>query len=199
MNHDETLRQRAGISQRAVVARILKVWAAADDTVREDGAQWYLTNGREIEQIAQDSGVRRETAAAVVAHLSPRMRWERNLLGAAELCNHDNVLPGFMGREVAGARSAMAAEYPLDTLRGPKTSAFARNLLGDEEAVTVDVWAVRVALGGDREDLDRVLNRKGVYDAIAHCYRLAARRAGVTPPTMQATTWLMVARNGYKS
>jgi hypothetical protein len=63
--------------------------------------------------------------------------------------------------------------------------------------VTVDVWAVRVALG-TRPDAEQCLTRVGVYDALEHCYRLAAQRAGVDPTTMQATTWI-VARNGRAS
>ena len=134
----------------------------------------------------------------MVAHLSPRISWGRALMAAEELLLHDQVLPGTMGRSVAGAREAMVSHAPMSTLRGPKIKNFARNLLGDPEAVTVDVWAMRVALGRKRTDHDLVLGRAGVYDAVAHCYRVAARRAGVTPATMQATTWI-VARNGRAS
>jgi hypothetical protein len=53
---------------------------------------------------------------------------------------------------------------------------------------------MRVALG-TRDDAETILGRAGVYAAIEHCYRLAARRACVDAVTMQATTWI-VARNG---
>jgi hypothetical protein len=50
-----------------------------------------------------------------------------------------------------------------------------------------------VAFNGQLED--KVLTRAGVYQAVAQAYRTAAQRVGVTPSTMQATTWI-VARNG---
>jgi hypothetical protein len=110
------------------------------------------------------------------------------------------VTGGVMGRSIAFAQSALDAYAnggdPLATLNGPKTSNFARNLLGDTDAVTIDAWAARVALPElGRKDVDRVMGRKGVYDGIAEAYRTAADRRGVSPSTMQATTWI-VARNG---
>ena len=88
------------------------------------------------------------------------------------------------------ARKALESDNPLGTFGGPKTRAFARNISGDREAVTVDVWACRVA-GIDETKLSRV----GVYEAVAQAYRDAASVKGVDPATMQATTWV-TARGG---
>ena len=86
------------------------------------------------------------------------------------------------------ARAAMVADDPWSTFGdGPKTKAFAANIIGDDHAVTVDVWAARIA-GITEEQLARV----GVYEAVAHGYRLAAKRAGITPAQMQATTWVVI-------
>lgn len=192
MSANDVLRKQ-NTSTVAVVNNILAYWDRATDTNKEDGAQWYLLAGQAIDDMAAAYKLDRETVAAVVAHLSPRTPWARNLAGAASLLAGAPI-PGLLGRNLAGARAALDSDNPMATLKGRKTSAFARNLSGDSEAVTIDVWALRVALG-DRDDADLVLNRVGVYDALAHCYRLAAARRGVTPSTMQATTWI-VARNG---
>ncbi len=189
---DAVLR-RAGTTTRATVDRIVDAYAHATPADLEAGARWYDDAGVVARDVALSGGVSAEHAAAVVAHLSPRTPWARNVAGAAALVTSGQA-PGCLSANVGRARRALSSAAPLDTLQGPKTRAFAANILGDRDAVTVDVWAARVALG-DRPDLDQVLRRAGMYDALAHCYRLAARRVGVDPVTMQATTWV-VARNG---
>jgi hypothetical protein len=158
------------------------------------GARWYADGEAFIERLAAQHGLTRETVGAVVSHLSPRTPWARNVEGAVNLLATGSA-PGCMGENVKRARKALASDDPIGTLNGPKTRRFALNLLGDREAVTVDVWAARVALGDRADDYELILDRVGAYDAIEHAYRVAARRLGLDPVTVQATTWI-VARNG---
>jgi len=190
MSHDTAARKVYGVSLETITRRILRTFDRATASDIEAGARWYDEAGDLAETFAVHTGSV-ETAAAVIAALSPRTTWARNVAGAALLIEHGEVLPGLIGRNVETARRAMIDGF--EAITGPKTSAFARNIAGDREAVTVDVWAARVA------DLDEdLLSRKGAYDAVAHAYRTAARRRGVDPATMQATTWI-VARNGRAS
>ena len=91
------------------------------------------------------------------------------------------ILP--LGRERAGAIAAGAR--PLDVLGGDKTRAFYRAITGDREAVTVDVWAARAALG------DWISLTPKRYGRISAAYKAAARRLGEDPRTVQATVWLV--------
>jgi hypothetical protein len=191
MSHHDTARRVFGVTLETIVARILRTFDAASKSDVEHGARWYDEAGELAATLAARHGYSVEQTSAVIAALSPRTTWSRNVAGAALLIAEDDVLPGLIGRNVETAREALA--HGFDALNGPKTSRFAENIAGDREAVTVDVWAMRVA------DLDEdLLGRKGAYDAIEHAYRLAARRRGVDPVTMQATTWI-VARNGRAS
>jgi hypothetical protein len=175
MSHDSTARKVFGVSHETIVRRIIRTFDAATPSDVEAGARWY------------------EEAAAVIAHLSPRTTWSRNVEGAIMLLTSGERANGIIGANFDRAYASLDYDYPLESFGGPKTKAFAANIAGDREAVTVDVWACRVA------DLDEtLLSRAGAYDAIAHAYRLAARRRGVDPATMQATTWI-VARNGRAS
>jgi hypothetical protein len=192
MSHNARL-ATIGETTRGVSRRILATWQRASASDVESGARWYGDGERLIDELSAAHGVSRETVAAVVAHLSPRTTWQRNCEGARALLATGEA-PGCLSANVERARRAIASADPLGTLNGPKTARFARNLLGDREAVTVDVWAVRVALG-ERDDAEQVLGRVGVYGAIEEAYRVAARNAGVDPTTIQATTWV-VARNG---
>lgn len=195
-SHDAVTRKVFGITLETVVSRILRTFDAATASDIESGANWYNEAGTLAENMgaAHFSGDTLK-AAAVLSALSPRTTWARNVAGAAALlCGGPDAARrlGCIGANVD--RAVRCMEVGIDGIgNGPKTRAFALNISGDREAVTVDVWAARVA------DLDEtLLSRVGAYDAIAHAYRLAARRRGVDPATMQATTWI-VARNGRAS
>jgi len=191
-SHNESL-QRIGTTTRATVDRIVATFDRATASDVEAGASWYADAGSIADTLAGKAGSR-EHAAAVIAHLSPRTTWSRNIAGAVSLLT-DGSTAGCIGANVDRARAALQSDDPIGTLRGPKTRRFALNILGDRDAVTVDVWAARVAIGAVSDDPERDLSRVGVYDALEHAYRLAARRRGVDATTMQATTWI-VARNG---
>ena len=202
VKNPDVLKRQAGITTDQVVANILATWHLATDANREDGAQWYGLVRAALAEMAGGVGVSLETAAAVTAHLSPRMHWSKNLIAAHKVL-HNLPVTGVMGRSLTAARFAIAAylagDDPLATLNGPKVSSFAANMLGDDDAVTIDVWAARVAWPDfSKKELDLALDRVGVYDALAEAYRIAAARVGVSPSTMQATTWI-VARNGRAS
>lgn len=193
MSHNERLQAVTGESTATIVNRILRVWQAARPADVEAGARWYAAGSAFIDELGAATGYSREHVAAVAAHLSPRTTWQRNLQGARDLLT--GTVPTYcIAANVQRAQRALQAAEPLKTINGPKTRRFALNLLGEDDAVTVDVWAARIALG-DREDAEALLSRVGVYDALEHAYRLAARRVGVSPSAMQATTWV-VARNG---
>lgn len=197
MSHTTILRQKTGTDVRACADRIVATYQRATAADRESGRDWYGDGESIIEDLASRSGLSREHVAAVVSHLSPRTTWTRNVYGATMLVT-TGTAPTCIGANVDRARKALASDAPLETFGGPKTRRFARNLLGDRTVVTVDVWAARVAFGTSVADPERALSLVGVYDAIEHAYQVAARRLGVDPVTVQATTWI-VARNGRKA
>lgn len=207
-NFDAILRERAGVTLETAVRRVLARFDAATPSDLEAGAQWYGGAESIVATMSRVTGRSAETCAAVVAHASPRTTWQRNLAVAwailttapGESAFDRGRSAGGMGGNVSRAVAALDAIAPLATLNGPKTAAFARNITGDRDAVTVDVWAVRAALSpnylrGTGDNAESILSRGGVYGAVAQAYRIAARRRGVDPTTMQATVWVVV-RNG---
>jgi hypothetical protein len=193
MTHSAVLKRAEFPTIDTLVRRILKVWGRATASDIEAGARWYDEAGQIATGLA-NGDVSIEQAAAVIAALSPRTSWTRNVAGATALVNQGPTAARRLGCLARNVETAQRAKRTgLAAINGPKTSRFALNILGDREAVTVDVWACRVA-GVDETKLGRV----GVYDAIEHAYRLAARRVGVDPAAMQATTWI-VARGGRAS
>lgn len=181
---------------RRAVRDVLAVYDAADDNARAAGALWYPSARRHALALAAHGDIPVGTAAAVIAHLSPRTSWTRNLRGAYALVSDRSLETpaGCMRANVRGALRALEAPdgpAAVRTLNGPKVQAFCRNILGDMRYVTVDTWAVRIAVPDmDKALAESRLARVGGYDAIAHVYRLAAARRGVSPAVMQATTWV---------
>jgi hypothetical protein len=82
--------------------------------------------------------------------------------------------------------------YGFDALNGQKTNAFARNIAGDTNAVTIDVWMIRAA----GFDASKGVN-KSEYILLADCVRIVAMHFGLTPAVMQALIWI-VARGEAK-
>ncbi len=190
--HNDVLRQRADTSTRACVDRIVATFNLATPEQAREGAEWYADGGSLVDVLADVGSMTREHSASVIAHLSPRTSWARNVSGAWELITRGLAYPGILPANVRRARLAIASDDPLSTIHGPKTSRFARNLLGDRNAVTVDVWAARTALGTmDKRTIEITLKRVGVYDALEYAYQVAARRLGVDPVECQATCWIV--------
>lgn len=192
--HNSRLRKAGLPTVETLTRRILDVFDRASASDVERGATWY-DEARTLASDLSGDVWSLEQVAAVISHLSPRTTWARNVAGTIALVRDGEKFPGVLDRNFRSAAESLAS--PIDrlaeTFGGPKTRRFYLNIIGDTEAVTVDVWACRVA--GIDEGL---LQRVGVYDAVEVAYQRAARRRGVEPATMQATTWV-VARGGRAS
>jgi hypothetical protein len=189
---DDIATLKIGASFETLVRRILRTFDAATASDLEDGATWYPKARDLATVLGKASGKGPDHAAAAISHLSPRTDWDRNVAGAVALLTTGERMTGILGDNFARAVRSLESTTPLESFgpKAPKTRNFAANIAGDDEAVTVDVWAARVA-GVSEQALGRV----GVYDVVADAYRAAARRRGVLPTTMQATTWV-IARDG---
>lgn len=182
---DVVLRDVGAGGTRATVDRLVAVINAATSAQRVAGVRWYPVAEIHARAIATLTGTDLGTGAAVIAELSPRCDWTTNVRAAHRVARGQAttglaVLP----RNLERARAVLAGGTPTAS---PKVSAFRANVAGDPDAVTVDVWAARAA--GVPEEL---LGRVGVYGAVAHAYRLAAARTGLTPREAQAVAWVVV-------
>ena len=197
---NNVLRNVFGTDTRACVARIRSVFDQADSITYGSGFAWYDRAAEHVSALSRMHGITREHAAAVIAQLSPRTRWADNVAGAYAVCAGEPTR-GLIGDNVARALAALGSADPIGTINGPKTRAFAANILGDWSRVTVDVWAARIALGkvqrvtGDTKTIERGMGRVGVYDAIERAYIIAAEHEHIEPAALQAITWIVI-RNG---
>lgn len=174
-----------------MVAAIISRWRTASAQDLADGAAWYAEANAAARALAAGTNgrVSTEQTAGVIAALSPRMPWARNLHLAALLTD-----AFVLGADIPGGAMRARIAEALDILAGRKiapsgrkVAAFARAILGDESAVVVDVWAMRAAGVLGRESVTA-----GQYASIAVAYTDAAERLGVAPRTLQATTWVTI-------
>ncbi len=179
---------------QTLVKNILSTYAQATEEQQEQGAVWYAQARNLAKSLSEASGKTLEQVATAISHLSPRLSWKRNVFAAEALILRNEHAPGVLSRSIENARKALSSDDPLSTLSGPKTTAFAQNILGFGDVITVDVWAARIALG-DRSSA--VTISKKTYSIFAEAYRIAAKRAKVSPSEIQAVTWI-VARGKSK-
>ena len=187
LTHDEVLRLRTETTFDQSVSDILSTFDRATPSDVEAGTRWYDEAG---EIAASLPGVTFEQGCAIIAHLSPRTPWARNVAGAIHFVTHNDRMEGILDANYQRALSSLEFADPSASFNGPKTARFYWNILGIRDVVTIDVWAARV-VGVTEKQLSRV----GVYDALEAAYQDAARQRGVDPATMQASCWV-VQRNG---
>lgn len=157
--------------------------AVTDDQMNR-GATWYPTAHTLAEMIG-NGDVRK--GAGVIAALSPRMRWETNVRLAIAASNGEDF--GCLGASKRKAMAILDGASPADVLpMAAKTGHFYTNILdpSDPYAVTIDVWAYRVATNdwtatGPKSQRD--------YDECAEAYRIVAAERGEITNVTQAGTW----------
>ena len=148
------------------------------------GAGWYDVAGTELRRWSAANGFAPERVADVLAVTSPQVPVSRNVSLTVQYLTTgatDGMLP-----------SVIVALGKLPRIDGPKTGAFRDALLGDTEAVVLDVWMGR-AFGED------AVLRGRRYATYARRVAFIGRLTGMTPAGAQAAIWTSVrASHGYK-
>ena len=147
---------------------ILAVYNLANVGDRIEGASWYGTAKKHAQALADQYGIHVDTAAGVIAALSPRNKWERNLADAENLIRVFTLDPESVGSVKVctfGGNKAKAikileveAQFDtvLDILSGPKLREFFTCIIGDDtEEVCIDGHAYSI-WAGDRITLANV-------------------------------------------
>ena len=176
--------------------------AAQKDTT---ATQWYAIANAWIVKIAQVFDISEEIVAYVVATLSPKLRWDKNLESALAML--ELQVWGYTDRRNSAlGKNTQKVWAAFDGLRpyvatGDKVSSFQRNLLGDCDAVTIDRHAIAIALyglasiGSDSGDVK--ITAKD-YALFVQAYRIASQRLGVDAVVAQAVTWCAVGRKSRR-
>lgn len=174
------------ITEKAMRANLRRRFENASELHIESGLTWYESAQSDVSAIACEFGHTVEQVAAAMAHLSPKCPWARNKKMTRELVSTGTTKG--MGGPISRAKSALISSTPIEDMKGPKTSSFAKNLVGRYETVTVDIWAYRAACPSG--DIERMGTKE--YRAIECAYKATAKHYGISPAQFQAIIWCAV-------
>lgn len=186
-------------SHLAMVRRALRLYRSATPEMHAAGVQWYAVAQDAARTIWPESP---ERAAGVIAALSPRLSWKTNVRYARAIVHTARTgqdCPTGLGlkRNTAIAwKIVTGAQSAEDALKGPKTSRFYRNIMGDMDCATIDVWMMRALLlpseiTYDKEGIPRAPKGRA-YLRMESAVRRAAQIAGIPTAMMQAILWTLV-------
>lgn len=183
-----------------MVDNILDVYAHATDSEVISGKYWYSSANAICWGLDPVMPIR---AAGVIAALSPRLHWDKNVayarlaynLKGYDITDIVNDTPGgnylpVMKNSAIKAMAIVNGAHPRDILGGPKTKAFWDNISRpwDSAAVTVDKHAFDIAMNERTGYHTAAFNAK-TYGIVAEAYRLAANELDLIPHQVQAITW----------
>lgn len=160
---------------------------------------WYRDATRSIETVCSHYGYNVERFTAALSALSPRVAVRRNVALLEQLTRFDPFgdCPPVVGLGESwrkawgfwtGERSVsdfVAIGQYLNKPQGMKTGSFAANLLGDEFAVTIDVWMARAF----EVEPEKVFGSRPLYWACSTLVRQASIELKMTPAQAQAAIW----------
>lgn len=150
-----------------------------------DGRDWYLNAQRVIHEITLQTNIPTVRLSQVLAITSPRCSVSRNVRVTKQY-----ITQGSLPRDVIrSTRLALIHYEDTGEIRGQKTSAFARAILGDEDAIVLDTWMAE-ALGVEQ----KLFERKWMQSCANRRIRYGAYLVSLTPSQFQACVWTGIVR-----
>lgn len=183
---------------------VVGVFLQATLAERLFGERWYPSITDFLVKLAQETQITLYQVAGVMAALSPRNRWFRNMKDAEQFCTlYSNfgaeralaLKVATFGNNKRKALQILECKEPTKEaiegiLRGAKTTAFFRCFIGYTDHPCIDGHAYSVWIG-ERIPVTAIptITPKR-QQLIEEDYRLAARWVDVSPRELQAITWL---------
>ena len=172
MNYENTYRQIVKSAKASQVEQATQ-WYADAEAVAHEIVDIYKTRGMDVSL---------EQAASIVSAFSPRQRWSTNVRQALRFAHGDDTMRCLPNNLKMAQR---ALEIGFDALNGKKTNSFARNIAGDENAITIDIWMMRSA------GLTKDSPNKTDYSQLSEAIEKISQETAMTPRTIQALIWVV--------
>lgn len=188
-----------------MVDNVLATYEEASVADFNEGVNWYENALGTCKALVEGRPYTVEQLVGVMAVASPNSLWFINEESTGNILDlHYSGIPcEFWGLPIF-PKNLKKAERILDedmtAIKGLKVENFYRNILGDKDnSVTIDRWAVRVALNEPKmSPRYTVPSGKRVYNALADVYHDAATILEDSVREVQAITWCSI-RNKYST
>lgn len=186
------------------VNNIKAIYLLATTQEKIDGANWYESAHKIALNLADNYGLTLQTAAGVIAALSPRNKWSRNVIDAENLIEtfvrdpdsavNIKVCTFNKNKEKALKILRNNQDFFTDNIRGilsgPKLNEFFNCILGVEDDVCIDGHAYCI-FNGSRTSLKDVPSiGVKLRKEIKSDFRKAAAKFNISAAEMQAITWV---------
>ena len=180
-------------------SHIEKLYLNAEFNSLSDGLSWYYKARMRCTGIAEKHGVSMNLVASVVAALSPRNRWTRNLVDAENIIDH--VFNGadlklcatyntMRDKALKLCNVNLSHTDRLKILNGRKIQSFYLNIIGDDSRVTVDSWISLAYSGKYKAVKKRKALTLGRYKTIEQDFLSLAKKYNRKSYQIQAICWL---------
>lgn len=150
-----------------------------------DWCRWYTHATVDIQRVCDGKGWDFDRFVDVISITSPRVAVTRNIRVALHYMDTGVFLSG----TIYATRAAMEHYEETGEIRGLKTSAFARALKGDLDAIVLDTWMAE-AFEIEQSRFQNKVVRKECEQRI----RRAARDCEIRPAELQAASWAAIVR-----
>lgn len=186
------------------VNNIKAIYLLATTQEKIDGANWYKSAHKIALNLADNYGLTLQTAAGVIAALSPRNKWSRNVIDAENLIEtfvrdpesavNIKVCTFNKNKEKALKILKNNQDFFTDNTReilsGPKLNEFFNCILGVEDDVCIDGHAYCI-FNGSRTSLKDVPSiGVKLRKEIKSDFRKAAAKFNISAAEIQAITWV---------
>jgi len=184
------------MSTNQFVKNFDKVLAAATEEQKTRGTAWYRQARADASRISQETGVSFMSVCGVIAALSPRNKWERNLIDAKAICERKyehkcSTFNANKAKAMAILDECASYERILEILSGTKVTAFFDNIFSAEsQRVTVDVHMKLAAFGKYIPEAERPRMTDKLYQEIENAIRRVAVQYGIAPVEAQGAIWI---------
>ena len=178
--------------KRKAKSNLLSLFNEATAENINNGKRWYKRANLICEEFALEFNTTTERVAQVLSALSPRNKWERNIIDTRAVLEavRDGKTPDdikvctFTSNKL---KAFAIAKGELDiTTESPKTYSFVRNISRlDEHKVTIDVWHLRACFGKTIESGLTPLR----YEQLERLTIKLAERLGLRGYEFQAIVW----------
>ena len=191
--------------------QITKLFETAEPAEITEGAGWYIQAHEIAKLLSNKFDQPLPKVVGVMAALSPATNWQQNvadthnlLLAYAEGINpQDVVVTTYGGNKDKAIRilKLQSSNYRdieallLHKSKINKTTCFYLNILfpDNDEVVTIDRHAIRIALGNPSEADDVCVTEKR-YRAISEAYQIASKKLDINAIALQAVVWCVFRR-----
>ena len=136
-----------------IAKNLNNIFEAATSENIYNGSMWYANANIICKSLSKEYNITIETVAKVMAVLSPRNKWERNILDTKSvIVAHKNNIDPKNIKVCTFNKNKFKAFNILsgkETIKpsAKKTYSFYKNILLDDNFITIDLWHLRACFG----------------------------------------------------